>query len=542
MKRKIFAGLVAALMTVSAASFSVFAENEKIVIYENDFSGSTIQEALPAFSNDYVSFGGYSAVEGGKPVLSAGALTRDKASGPNGRTLFFDFTKGGTKAGLSEGIVKISYDLAVRGGDINDSYAQSYTGINMSSYWEGGRMIYFDATGWDAESIINGWPSTPSHFVDSDIHKYEILFNFEAQKAYLYVDAALAHTWTNLSGSYGTIKNYSISMNGDIKIFDNLVIEQFFEFPEFSVEVGEAEIGGISIDATAPVKDWSAVEDQIAIKRLFDGKELNVKVVPQSLKSAVIMPEDGFEGGYNYEIVLPEMIEGFLGEKFALADKIIEANFGSENAANSVRIKNYAGEILPVESENPAELQSIVIEFTDDVLAENVMANVKIFDEGGNVVAFTAKNNANIGEAVLDGVLMENSEYTVKISGLMSEYSIIIKTAAGSTFIKSITLVDADGNEIKSLADVAIGDKVTAKLDITNTTDDEISYLATVTMQNGKLMTGVGFESTSVLPASKTVSEFDFTVSDKADLSFTGLMWHQSKTAPLANSQSLIIK
>lgn len=542
MKKKILAGFLAAVMTMGLAAFSAFAEEDRIVIYENDFSGSTIQEALPAFSNDYVNYGGYAAIEGGKPELLNGALTKAKGTGPNGRTLLFDFTKGGTQAGLSEGIVKISYDLAVRGGGLSDSYAQSYTGMNMSNYWEGGRMIYFDATGWDAETAINGWPSTPSHFVDTDIHKYEILFNFEAQKAYLYVDAVLEHTWENLYSNYGTVKNYSIAMNGDMKTFDNLLIEKYLKFPEFSVEVGEAEVGGISLKATAPAKNWSVIEDEIVIKRLFDGKELSAKVVPQSLESAVIMPEGGFENGYNYEIILPETIEGFSGEEFVLTEKVIETKFAKENAAEAIRVKNYDGEILPVESKNPTELQSVVIEFTDDVSAENAMANLKIFDENGQLVPFTVKSEGNIGEAVFDGVLKENSEYTVKLNGLVVDYSVLMNTKEGSACVKSVVLADAEGNEVKSLADLAVGDKVTAKLEIANSTDEETAYLATVTMQNGKLMTGVGFENASVAPASKTVSEFEFTIGDKENLAFTGLMWHQSKTAPIANSMELVLK
>ena len=259
--KKFISILSALAISASMLPMSAMAEvAPETVMYENDFNAATIQEALKTYENEYLSFPGFTLkadgeyednIEGDNPSLAGGGVADGVENGINGRTLLFDFTKGGTKAGISEGILKISYDLALRGGDVNDSYAQSYTGINMANYWDGGRMVYFDATGWDTEETINGWPGEPSQFIDTAMHKYEYLFNFAAQKAFMYIDGELAYTWNNLNGSYGTVNNYSIALNGDIKVLDNIKISTLNQDATYSF-TADAEVANGYVDVVFP--------------------------------------------------------------------------------------------------------------------------------------------------------------------------------------------------------------------------------------------------------------------------------------------------
>lgn len=232
MKKKIVSILSAAVLMMLALP-SAMAENTaaaapQTVLYENDFNAGSLTTAFKSFENEYLKLPGY-ATDGTKEYESDaigyanGAITTGQGRGVNGRTILLDFTKGGTKTGISEGKVVIGYDITLR--TTADSYAQSYAGMNMGSCWDGGRMVYFDYNGFDAKATIGDWPESATMLVnDGKEHRYETLFDFAEGKAYLYMDGVMVHTWTNLFGGYATMNNYSIALNGDIARFDNLKV------------------------------------------------------------------------------------------------------------------------------------------------------------------------------------------------------------------------------------------------------------------------------------------------------------------------------
>lgn len=233
MKKKLIS-ILSAFTLIMTALPSALAENSEggtapeTVLYENDFNAGTLATAFVSYENDYLSLAGYSATgtkeyEGSAIGYSDGALVTGSSQGVDGRTILFDFTKGGTQGGISSGKLVIGYDITLR--TTADAYAQTYVGMNMSNYWDGGRMVYFDYNGYDAKDTINGWPGTASTIVDDGkAHRYETLFDFATGKAYLYMDGAKVHTWTNLNGGFAEMKNYSIAMNGDVSRFDNLKV------------------------------------------------------------------------------------------------------------------------------------------------------------------------------------------------------------------------------------------------------------------------------------------------------------------------------
>lgn len=234
MKKKLIS-ILSAVTLIMTALPSAMAENSEgetapeTVLYENDFNAGTLETAFASYENDYLSLAGYSATgvkeyEGAAIGYSDGALVTGANRGVDGRTILFDFTKGGTQDGISSGKLVIGYDMTLR--TTSDAYAATYVGMNMKNYWDGGRMVYFAYNGYDARAIINDWPENEAQTLvtDGKAHRYETLFDFADGKAYLYMDGVMVHIWTNLYGAYATMNNYSIAINGDVSRFDNLKV------------------------------------------------------------------------------------------------------------------------------------------------------------------------------------------------------------------------------------------------------------------------------------------------------------------------------
>ena len=531
MKKKFFAVLLGAVITASMAGVPGLATEKggKVVIYENDFSGATIQEAMPEYSNDYVYYCGYSKSEGNKPVLSDGSLNQPTGRGPSGRNLFFDFTKNGELKGISSGILKISYDLALRGGDVNDSYAQSYTGINMANYWDGGRMVYFDATGWDTKNEINGWPGAPTRFLDSEVHNHELIFNFAAQRVYYYIDGVLQHTWINLYGSFGIVKNYSIAMNGDIKLLDNMLIEHW---ESMSPEVSDITEDGAVLEYPESFAEGTDITGEMYYKNIYTGEIINAEATNVLDRSFVATPEKPLVGGYEYELYLPEGIEGvWSGMSEA---KTLEFNFGGMGTIKSFKTKDFDGNISKLLDENTALLEGFVIEFADGMTAEDYIDTLKIADEEGNEVLYTYDCSDNVAYVTLTTGLLGYKTYNVTIDDLAVPYNIILKTGEGGIVIKPAKLYHGDGvTQIKSVSEIIPGENVKATFEVINAGEESFSYLASVTMYNGKKMTGIGFENIVLESGKRKTFEAELTVSDVKDLTFSGFLWHPEKTMPV---------
>ena len=458
---------------------------------------------------------------------------------PRGRNFLFDFAKIG---GVSGGIYKFSWDFSggSGGGDV------AWTGMNMSNHYEGGRLIGINRSNgvlyFNPVRNHGDWGDGPKVALDlSKKYHVEYVMDMDTKKATTYLDGQYIGT-TALSA---TMNNFTLNICGYVDYFDNLKLEKWDIAPEFKAEIGEVTLDGAEINTTAEVKDWAEFAKGISVKRIFDGKELTASVTPITASKAMITSEGGFVDGYNYEIVLPEAIEGLSGESFTLKNNKINAEFATQNAVKSIKVKNYAGVTVNIEAINSTELESVVIEFTDDVDVEAAMANVSIKERKGFATTNTkykAKIDGNVAELVFDDLLKANKDYTISIKNLVTNYSQVLKTGAGSVSVKAVKLYNETGKELTKLSDISIGDTVKAKLEIANTTGESTEYLGTITMYNGKLITGIGFESTSVSGNTKTVSEFEFKISNTNELVFTGLMWHKDKTMPLAKAMTFEIK
>ena len=551
MRKKFLSGLLALAITMSASAFFAMAEETADeqgyeLWYQNAFdTGATggptaLTKETDNFDLTVASKGGWNTVsfEGNTGVAT------NQGAWPSGRNFVFDFTKGGTKPALTTGIYRISFEISARptgGGDT------LWTGMNMTDHYTGGRLMrtYMakengkEVKYLNALATVGQWNGGQTMTLDPDMkYKLDMFLDLEGKTMTTYIDNNFfANTVITAS-----MNNFVINLNGYWDYFDNLIVEKWDRVPEFKAEIGEASEMGINVKTTFPAKNWSEFAENVKIKRLFDGKELTASVETLSLTEAVIRPSEGFVNGYNYEVILPDTLDGLCGTVCDIINTNIDVEFATENAVKSIKLKDYSGEEVLITDENVPEIQSVIIEFTEDVAAETKMGSVKISDADGNPVPFTAKCNANIGEAVFDGVLKENTSYTVEVFDFGVEYKIDINTTNGTACIKAVKLYNADGEEITLLSDVGKGDKVTAVLEISNTTGTSVSYLGTLKMNNGKLMTGVKFLSDEVTAFTKNSSEFEFEIKDTTDLAFTGLMWHAEKTAPLAESMTFDIK
>lgn len=544
MKRKFLSCLLALAMAAGITSLPAMASKTGYgytLMYSNTFdegaSGSGSLSEMSAYESPY--FNIYAKSNGGWVTATFDGnkgICTNSGAWPSGRNICFDFTKDGEQEAVTSGIYKVSWDFSPGsgGGDT------CWIGMNVPEgvQYEGGRLIRTTrSSGSVCMEFVNAgsWGSTNAMTLDaSKKYSVEYIMNMDTTKAYAYLDGKYCGQFS----LYSSMQNFTINMCGYWDYFDNLKLEKWDELPDFSVEAGEITTDGAELIATAPIKDWSELAEDVKITRTFDGAELEAEVVPVTAEKALIKAKDGFMNGFNYEITLPETAEGMMGDVFTFASNKINADFAKTNAVKSIKLRKYNGELVNIEETNVAEIQSVVVEFTDDVNVESAMNNVIIMGNSGKLDA-AVKADGNIGEAVFDNILEENATYNVQVYGMAIGYAISFKTQAGIPSVRAVKLCNASGSEITS---VKAGDKVIVKLEIANPTGTEVSYLGSVTMNNGLLMTGVDFEKTSAAAKDVTVSEFEFTVSDASELSFAGFMWSPSKTAPMSESVVLKVK
>lgn len=543
MKRKFLSCLLALAMTAGVASFSASASEAGYgyeLLYSNTFdegaSGSGSLAGIASYESKHfdilaASAGGWTTVtfDGNKGVAT------NSGAWPKGRNIVFDFTKDDTQEAVATGIYKISVDISMStsgGGDTQ------WWGQNMPDHYNGGRLARFiRSNGNPCIEFVNAgsWGSSISKVLDpAKKYSIEYVMNLDAAKAYAYIDGEYFGTYT----LYGSMSNFTINLCGYVDYFDNLKFEKWDELASLKVEAGEITLDGIELKANAPVKGWDQLADGITLKNLFNGEELEAEIVPITSEKALIKAKDGFMNGFNYELTLPETIEGLNDDVYTFTSNTIEAEFAKTNAVKNIKLRGYTGELFNIEETNTAGLKSVVLEFTDDVDVESAMNNVIVTGKDGRVQGKTVING-NIGEVVFDDILEENAQYSVAVYGMTINYAISFKTQAGVPSVRAVKLYNASGEEITT---VNKGDKVVVKLEIANPTGTEVSYLGSVTMSNGWLMTGVDFEAVSAAANGVAVSEFEFTVSDTTDLSFTGFMWCTDKTAPMSEPVVLSLK
>ena len=120
-----------------------------------------------------------------------------------------------------------------------DNTVRAINVLNRVSDWNGGGTLTLD---------------------NSKKYHVEIVMNMDTKKGATYIDSALLGNTTLAQ----TMSNFTFSLCGYWDYFDNLVMEKWNVFPEFSLQVEEPEVGGIVVKTTSEVKNWSEFEEGIA--------------------------------------------------------------------------------------------------------------------------------------------------------------------------------------------------------------------------------------------------------------------------------------
>lgn len=256
------------------------------VLYQNDFSSATIYEALAEYENDYLKVPGYyqgtneagetvwkENIDGGNPSLSNGVLKMsNQGAYPTGRTLVFDFTKGGIIDGISMGIVKVSYDISLRKN--TNSVPTANSGVNMTNHWQGGIMMGVK-TGSESGTICT--KNTFGQYDASEnpvtvnlgqVYRVDVILDATNKTAVYYLDGVKLAGGSSIA-NYVPIKNFTIVMSGTINSIDNIKISKLDETAEhqYSAEVAENQVNLGYVDVTFP----NAVMDMTKGEFLVDG-------------------------------------------------------------------------------------------------------------------------------------------------------------------------------------------------------------------------------------------------------------------------------
>ena len=226
------------IMTMGSAPAAA-ADLPETVLYENDFTGTTLQEAFPSFSNEYMSIGGMDAdenhIEGNYPDLHPDGYIyfQNVTAWKTGRTILADFTKGGAKSGLSDGKIKVSYDFKTRQSTADPNMA----GINMNDEkgtYEG--YVIFGIVKNDSVPtlVVKNTPgyydvalsSGPNVALTSEKwYHLDMIIDLDVQTLAVYLDGTLVLGDIRAEG-IAPMNNFAISMNGFDAGLDNLKISQ----------------------------------------------------------------------------------------------------------------------------------------------------------------------------------------------------------------------------------------------------------------------------------------------------------------------------
>ena len=457
-------------------------------------------------------------------------IATKRGSWPAEHTFLFDFTKDGTKNGVSSGIYKFSFDFSTA----NDGGDNMYFIVNaVSTFWEGGRFATISKdSGFSVFNYVSAWGPDDANKIwpknDSEKYHCDMILNFDKKVIHTYVDG----TFLGETPGLPTMSNLAVNMAAQCDYFDNMKLE-YYDFIPMKTAIASASENEVTLDFTDGIADKSVFDNGITIKNIYTGEE-TAATVSGGDKTVSIIPENALSAGYEYTITLPDGIVGREGA--ALENNFVKFNFARYGAIKSLKLRTLTGEIIDFGEENPAEISSIVFEFTDGVNASSALGALTVTDNDDNNVRFIVSSDGSTGEAVLTDALKGSSEYKLTLnnpSALAVSYEIKLVTLEGKVASAPVKLYKPDGNEIKSLSDISVGDKIKAAYETVNTSEEEISCLCVIAMYNGKLMTGINLQKVTVAPGGRAATEFEFTVTDKADLHLAATVWDSEKAWPL---------
>ncbi len=214
---------VACLQPISANENT---ENTEIyTIYENIFDNGP--DSAAATQNEFMDFGGISGSGLASAVIDGNTGMRKQSQMWMGdQTFLFDLTKGGTKEGISSGMVSLSFDFSMDGTSAADNVI---VGVNMTNAYTGERMVYFH-TGGKLEALEKrgAWGNSSAdnqNLINLDcdkVYNLRTVINWYDGSAQYFLDGELIRTQADWQAV--EIENISIAMSGIMDYFDNLKI------------------------------------------------------------------------------------------------------------------------------------------------------------------------------------------------------------------------------------------------------------------------------------------------------------------------------
>lgn len=194
--------------------------------------------------------------------------------------LTFDFTKGGTITGKTEGVYKISFDFAVNSQSSAD---YSTIGINMVTSYSGGLMMrIYKANGKIRYAFANeittppGLPETAEALEDNKLYKLDIIFDYNSRLVYYYLNGEIlrstadkAHQEIPDVSAANILNSFSLSPSGIISYIDNIKISELSDGTNF----GFSDMTAFEDAAYYDLKSTKAVKPMINSITL-DGAEV----------------------------------------------------------------------------------------------------------------------------------------------------------------------------------------------------------------------------------------------------------------------------
>jgi len=408
---------------------------------------------------------------------------------------------------------------------------QTIIGADMTSSWEGGRMTYITKGAFGATTAIGAYhDSLVSEVVEpSVLQNVEMIFNFGNGTVTYYINDKKLHTQTIKS-----MGNLSFALSGVISYFDDLKIEKFQELGMYGV-VSNVSDEGIVVRFSDALK--KGADGELTIRDIYSNKTITATYEKELSKTIRIIPDEMLEKGCEYEIILPENIQG--NEGSFIAENKIRFSYKDSNLLEKVTLKNIYGENLELSETNAPEVEDIVLDFGENVNVEALETYISLTDAGNNSVGFDFSYDDNKVTLTLDRTFFGKSEYLLKIASndaLEKDYTIKILTKEGGINFKS-AVWRKDNVIIESIDEIQVGDEIDAELVYVYTDKKQDSFVASGAVYNDFKMIGYDYEVFNVNGENDTYTvNLNFEVSKTDKLKLKGFLWKNEKGArPLQN-------
>lgn len=297
--RKIFSAVTALVMSTSLLPTSpVGAESvdgEAIVVYENTFDNGAA--SVVSYQNPYLSMKPNLHQVSNSEIGDNMGIRLNQESCLSPLTFVLDFTQGGIGHGINDGVITASFDFST---DAESKADFAIIGANMTSAYEGGRMLYFhNGSKYEVLNTVYAWGGTEANKVALDaskVYNMKIVIDLTQDKADYYLDDTPVGTQNNWDF---TVNNLTFALSGLIDYFDNFkVTVKYATVLENRVEsnnIGNIFYEDEPMDFKLKVTNFTAAEKEenvtIKIKDAY-GSEVysDVKTVQATAASCTEVP------------------------------------------------------------------------------------------------------------------------------------------------------------------------------------------------------------------------------------------------------------